>query len=207
MKKLSILFFSLLAVGLFMQSCDDGKTYSEQVEEERELIKHFISEHDINVISMKQFESQDSMTYENQYVEFSGEGVYMHVDHQATGADARFAETNDLILVRFLEYNLSTKSDTISSYENIGYLPDEFRYTKSGTTILGQFVGNGLMQRVYGTSVPAGWLMPLNYLKLSDSNGSNRTKIKLIVSHKNGTGTATQDVYPCYYELTYQFPK
>lgn len=206
MKKLNILFFSLLVVALFLQSCDDNKSYAELLKEERNLIKRFMSEHDVKVISLKQFQEQDSMTYENQYLDFSGEGVYMHIDHEASGDDARFAETNDLILVRFLQINLSS-NDTISSHENIGYLPDEFRYTKSGTTILGKFVGGGLMQYLYGQSVPAGWLMPLNYLKLSDSNGSNRTKIRLLVSAKNGQSDAINNIYPCYYELTYQFPK
>ena len=51
-------------------------------------------------------------------------------------------------------------------------VPDEFRYTKTTNTILGQFIGNGVMQAVYGSSVPAGWLMPLNYLRLSSSSRS-----------------------------------
>lgn len=205
MKKLGILFFSLLGI-LLMESCNDGKTYAEQLEEEREMIKKFMSQHDINIISMDKFRAQDSVTYENEYVEFSGEGVYMHVTHQAAGDDARFAETNDLVLVRFMEVNLST-GDTISSYTNNGYPPDEFRYTKGTSTILGQFVGGGLMQTIYGQSVPAGWLMPLNYLRLSDNSGSDRTEINVIVSAKNGQADAIQYVYPCFYKLTFQFPK
>ena len=206
MKKLSTLFFLVLSAVLFFPACDDDKTYAELLEEERDMIKDFMNRQGITTISMSQFEGQDSTTLENEYVEFGGEGVYMHVDHAASGADARFAETNDVILVRFMEVNLAT-DDTLSTFVNSSYVPDEFRYTKSTNTILGQFIGGGVMQAVYGSSVPAGWLMPLNYLRLSNSSGSDRTRIKLIVSAKNGQSDAINSIYPCYYELTFQFPK
>lgn len=198
----------LLAVSMavVMQSCDKNKSYAELLKEERNIIKKFMKEQNIEKIDMAQFEAQDSATYGNQYVEFSGEGVYMHVVHEASGKNARYAKSNDLVLVRFLQIDLADR-DTISSFENVGYTPDEFRYTRTSTSILGQFVGEGLMQSIYGQSVPAGWLMPLTYLKLSDNSGSDRTKIKLIVSAKNGHSEALQEVYPCYYELTFQFPK
>lgn len=35
MKKLILLFISLLALGAFFQACDDTKTYAEMLEEER----------------------------------------------------------------------------------------------------------------------------------------------------------------------------
>ena len=206
MKKLNALFFLILSAVLFLPGCDDDKTYAELLEEERDIIRGFMSRNDITTISMSQFEEQDSTTLENEYVEFSGEGVYMHVDHAASGADARFAETNDVVLVRFMEVNLAT-DDTISTFVNSGYVPDEFRYTKTTNTILGQFIGGGVMQALYGSSVPAGWLMPLNYLRLSNSSGADRTRIKLIVSAKNGQSDAISNIYPCYYELTFQFPK
>lgn len=206
MKKLSVLFFLLVSAVWFLPSCDDDKTYAELLEEERDMIRDFMNRHGITTISMSEFESQDSTTLENEYVEFAGEGVYMHVEHAASEADARFAETNDVILVRFTEVNLAT-DDTLSTFINSGYVPDEFRYMKTTNTILGQFIGNGVMQAVYGSSVPAGWLMPLNYLRLSNSSGADRTRIKLIVSAKNGQSDAINSIYPCYYELTFQFPK
>lgn len=203
MKKLSILFFSLVAFALFMQSCDDYKSYAEQLKEERNLIKRFISQHEIETISLDQFEAQDSLTIGNQYVEFNNDGVYLQVVHEAEGPDARFAETNDVILVRCLEVYLAT-NDTVVNSLNVSSAMDEFRYTKSSTQILGQFIGGGMMQYAYGTSVPAGWLIPLNYIKLSTTNGADRTKVKLIVSAKSGQADAIQNIYPCYYELTYQ---
>lgn len=207
MKKLSILFFSLVAFALFMQSCDDYKSYAEQLKEERNLIKRFISQHEIETISLDQFEAQDSLTIGNQYVEFNNDGVYLQVVHEAEGPDARFAETNDVILVRCLEVYLAS-NDTMANTMNRPNEIDEFRYTKTSSQILGQFVEEkGLMLRAYGTSVPAGWLIPLNYIKLSTSNGADRTKVKLIVSAKSGQAEAIQNIYPCYYELTYQLSR
>lgn len=206
MKKLSILFFSLVAFALFMQSCDDYKSYAEQLKEERNLIKRFISQHEIETISLDQFEAQDSLTIGNQYVEFNNDGVYLQVVHEAEGPDARFAETNDVILVRCLEVYLAT-NDTVVNSLNVSSAMDEFRYTKSSTQVLGQFIKEknpGMMQYAYGSAVPAGWLIPLSYLKLSTSNGADRTKVKLIVSAKSGQADAIQNIYPCYYELTYQ---
>ena len=62
MKKLGILFASVFLLGLVFQSCNNGKTYAEMKEEEREAIKRFIEREDINVISFEQFQEQDSTT-------------------------------------------------------------------------------------------------------------------------------------------------
>lgn len=204
-KKIGIGLLALL-VAVGTQSCKDTKTYAEQLKEERDIIKQFIREQNIEVISMEQFQAQDSTTTENQYVEFTGEGVYMNVLHQAEGEGARLAKSNDLVLVRFTEVKLSTR-DTISAFGSTGFPPDEFRYTRGTSTVLGQFVGNGMMQYAYGQSVPAGWLMPLTYLRLANTSGTDRTHIRLIVSAKNGQSDAIQNVYPCFYELKMQFPQ
>ena len=58
MKKLGILFASVFLLGLVFQSCNNGKTYAEMKEEEREAIKRFIEREDINVISFEQFQNR-----------------------------------------------------------------------------------------------------------------------------------------------------
>ena len=63
MKKLGILFASVFLLGLVFQSCNNGKTYAEMKEEEREAIKRFIEREDINVISFEQFQEQDSCPF------------------------------------------------------------------------------------------------------------------------------------------------
>ena len=78
MKKLGILFASVFLLGLVFQSCNNGKTYAEMKEEEREAIKRFIEREDINVISFEQFQEQDSTINvdENQFVLFGNRCLY-----------------------------------------------------------------------------------------------------------------------------------
>ena len=49
MKKLILLFISLLALGAFFQACDDTKTYAEMLEEERDGVNDFIKKNNIEI--------------------------------------------------------------------------------------------------------------------------------------------------------------
>ena len=72
MKKFRILLMMVLGLGLAFQSCNDGKTYAEMKDEEREAIKRFIELNEIKVIDEDQFAAQDSTTNvaANEYVLF-----------------------------------------------------------------------------------------------------------------------------------------
>ena len=61
------------------------------------------------------------------------------------------------------------------------------------------------MATIYQTSaVPSGWLLPLRFLKVARTVDSEKiARVRLIVPHSEGTGTAMSAVYPCYYEITY----
>ena len=65
------------------------------------------------------------------------------------------------------------------------------------------------MYSIYGTtSVPSGWLIPLTYVKPSRTTSSEKVaRVRLIVPHGQGTSQASQYVYPCYYEITYNLGK
>mgnify|MGYP000349755906 CR=1 FL=1 len=52
----------------------------------------------------------------------------------------------------------------------------------------------GYMLIYHGSSVPAGWLVALNYIR----NGAH---VKLIVPSKMGQSDAMRDVHPYYYDL------
>ena len=45
MKKLTLFFLSLLACGLAFQDCDNTKTYAEMLEDEKDAIKAYQTEH------------------------------------------------------------------------------------------------------------------------------------------------------------------
>ena len=72
MKKFNILFISIFLLSLTFQACNNGKTYAEQKEEEKESIQRYIELNNIKVISLDQYLNQDTTTNvaENEYVLF-----------------------------------------------------------------------------------------------------------------------------------------
>ena len=75
MKKLFYLSVLVYVLSFGLQSCNNGKTYAEQKEEEADAINKFILENDIKVISEKEFIENDTVTKENEYVLFDKSGV------------------------------------------------------------------------------------------------------------------------------------
>lgn len=212
MKKLGVLLMMAVGLGMSFQSCDDSKTYAELKEEEREAIKRYIELNNIKVISEEEFQKQDSTTSlsDNEYVLFEESGVYMQVVERGDGevlADGRYE-----ILTRYWELviNEDGTADTISSNMNGNYYPhpDEFKLTKTANSLSASFVGSGgaMYQRHRSASVPSGWLLPLNYLKVGRTI-SGRSKVNLIVPHSRGTSTASSQVVPCSYEIFYQMSR
>lgn len=201
MKKLLLLFFILLAVGFSFQACDDTKTYAEMLEEEDDAIADFINKEGIKVISQTEFFDNDSATdvEKNEFVQLSS-GVYMQIVDKGSDNPADTVKNNDLVLVRFMEYSLLDKDTTLSNL-TLPYLVDEFKYTASSSSIAGIFI-QGLMYMAYGyTAVPAGWLVPLPYVR-------DKAHVRLIVPSKMGHQSAMQYVYPYYYDITkYQIYK
>ena len=191
MKKLTLFFLSLLACGLAFQACDNTKTYAEMLEDEKDAIKAFIRDSSITVISQTEFYRNDSTTKENEYVQLAS-GVYMNIVNKGSANLADTVKPNDQILVRFSEYSLMDKKATIS---NLGYaeVVDEFNYRVTSSSIAGQLT-HGFMLSYYGPAVPAGWLVPLDYVR-------DGACVKLIVPSKMGHSSAMQSVYPYYYYI------
>lgn len=199
MKKLVSLFLSLLALGIFFQSCSNSKTYAELMSEERAAIKDFIKTNKIKVITLSEFE-KDTVTRcpengypdENEYVEFSN-GVYMQIVHRGTGDTIK---SRDEILVRFSEYDIKEKEEAASNFDTDGWV-DAFYYTFDNYSSMGMFVDYSTFAYTYGitdTAVPTGWLVPLRYIK-------DRARVRLIVPHKVGHSYASQYVHPFFYDI------
>lgn len=206
MKKISILLASVFLLGLAFQSCNNGKTYAEMKEEEREAIKRFIEKEEINVISFDQFEEQDSTTNvdENQFVLFSESGVYMQIVNKGNGELMK--DGRHEILARYIEKQI-TEGGTVDTLSGNIYspYPDGMKVTKSGKTYSATFTYGEMTN--WGTSyVPSGWLIPFNYIKVGRVS-SGRSKVRLIVPHSEGQSDASAQVYPCYYEITYQLAR
>lgn len=210
MKKLGILLALVFGLGFAFQACDNHKTYAELKEEEREAIQRFIEVRNIKVIDEDQFEEQDSTTNVdlNEYVLFEESGVYLQVIER--GGGELMEDGRHDVLVRYEEEQITEDgtTDTLSlnTWTNYYPHPDEFIVTKSGDSYSGTF-STGAMYNTHGsTSVPSAWMLVLDYVK-PGRKLSDRSWIRMIVPHSEGTMSASQKVFPTYYEIKYQLAR
>ncbi len=205
MKKLIVLFLSLLAVGGIFQACDNTKTYAEMLEEERDAINAFVKERNIKTITVEEFE-KDTVTdvASNEYVLFSN-GIYLQIVNRGSEDPADAFANNNLIVTKFMEVDIlandtTTASNVHNPYDYLNVYPEGFRYTVSGTYLYGQFISEAGLFSTMGyaysgnTTVPSGWLFALKYLR-------SGAAIKIIVPSKMGHTTAQQYVYPFFYDI------
>lgn len=214
--------------GGFLASCDDVESYAELKEKERKIIESFLSRDvaimesisdtlihvgKIKVITEDQFYRQDSVTdvSENEYVLFKNTGVYMQIISKGAGEKLQPGETKQLIC-RYTEFNMrgdSVQTTNVSAYWEP--MPDLIEATNTSGTISGSFVVNdyvaGAMYTAYNDkSVPAGWLVPLSYVRIGRQISADQgiAKVRLIVPHSQGQKDASANVYPCFYEISFQ---
>ena len=207
MKRKFLPLFCILAGIICLSSCHDTETYADQKKREREAIKHFIAKQGINVISEAEFKV-DTVTdvSKKEFVLFENTGVYMQIVRKGVGQKIKNGESVN-VLCRFNEYNLLTDSLILSN--NVLYyssLPDKMAVTNTLGTFTASFITGTMMQWYNTTSVPAGWLTPLTYINIGRliNEDDQLAKVNIIVPHSQGTSTATANVVPCYYELTYE---
>ena len=218
MKKLFYLSILVYTLSFVLQSCNDGKTYAEMKEEEADAINKFILEKDFHIISEKEFIENDTVTAENEFVLFDKSGVYMNIQYRGDGEILKEGRCN--ISSRFIEVCIKDVQDlSINAGDTLAtnkYYPystysENFLLTVgSSGSYSASFtdMAQSAMYEAYQTSaVPSGWLVPFAYLKMksyiSAPPSEKIARVRLIVPHSEGTSYATQYVYPCYYEITY----
>src|SRR5574344_2278277 len=209
MRKTAWALLSLIVITLFV-SCNDYETYAEKKDKERSAINQFLQDSAINVISEVQFDQQDSTTdvSKNQYVLFSSTGVYMQIVRKGVGSKLKNGETAT-VLCRFSEWNILGDSMQLRN-DNLYFssIVDKMTVKNTSGTFTASFItGASVMYSAYeSTSVPSGWLVPLTYINLGRQCTADEdiAKVKLIVPHGEGQKEASTDVYPCYYEITYE---
>lgn len=196
------LFFLPMLAALLV-ACDDAVTYSEMKEKERDAVNKFVKDNGIKVISYADFIANDTVTdvASNEFVEV--DDVYMQIlNNPKDASDARKILPGDTrnMLVRYHEFNIM-EGDTISSNN---FMPDadEMRVTNTDGSYSATFT-SGVMASIYGNAVPTGWLTPLNYLYFTRKT-DNLAEVILIVPHSKGTVTASNQVYPCLYRISFQ---
>ena len=217
-KMIYMLLFAFGMIGL--ASCDNYETYADLKEKEQDAISNFISREGIQVIDESTFKNQGETTdvSANQFVRLSRTGVYMQIVRKGCGQPLGQKESTNL-LCRFMEKNIKTDSILIRNDQKfsvysqaMGMTIDASQYvdkmyvTRNGSTFSAMFV-EGMMQMYHSsTTVPSGWLVPLNYVNVGrpDNASDEISKVRLIVPHSQGTADASASVYPCYYEITYE---
>ncbi len=204
MKKLLCILTVLAAV---LSSCNDYETYGDKKEKERNAIAKFISDSSIVVISEDQFKQQGMTTNvsKNEFVKFDKNGVYMQIVRGGCGTSLGNTESTTLVC-RYREYNiLNDTTQTWNDTPNLANTPDVMSITRNNASFTASFT-SGVMYTFYGGSVPAGWLVPLSYVKVGRPQTFEEecAKVRLIVPHTQGHATASSNVTPYYYVITFQ---
>ena len=228
MRKYIGALLALLACASCLCSCNNDDTYADQKKRERKVINAFLNrdvaiideEGDticrvgkINPITEAQFYAQDSTTNveKNEYVLFSGSGIYMQIVREGVGEKLKSGD-NKRILCRFIEYNIM--GDSLQLRDDVPYWhtnPEIMDVSNTSGSLNASFNtsinGGGAMYLTYKeVSVPTGWVKPLSFIRLGRQTNEEEgiAKVRIIVPHSEGTKNATNNVYPCFYEILYQ---
>lgn len=188
-------------------------------------ITHHISEEEYrNIIS----KNPDYEMPENEYIYLEDLSVYMQIVTRGTGdmGEMKDVELEDHTIakeivrgdtlavgqtrsidVRYIEFNIA--ADSIQSSNRLSptleQTADRIIVSNNSGTITGTFA-YGLMPTLYNsTSVPNAWLYPLYYIRLGRNiyADSKIAKVRLIVPSSEGQQDAYNNIYPCFYEITY----
>ena len=225
MNRYIVLCLALVVTAIALVSCGQSDTsYAEQKKRESKAIDSFVKRevvlvHEgdtllyigkINPITEEEFVNQDSTTNleRNEYVRFSRTGIYMQIVRKGTGTYIGRNETRQ-VSARFWEYNILGDSLQLSNV-NGAYIgnPEVMNISNNYGTFSGSYdttsPTGSLIYNMYGnSSVIAGWLAAMPYLRLGRQSGEEGVaKVRLIVPHSQGQVHATTNVYPCFYELT-----
>lgn len=206
MRKLAYTF-ALFVAFVTLSACSHEETYGDKKDKERDAISQFIADSAIQVIDEATFLAQDSTTdvTRNQFVYLEKSGVYMQIVRKGTGTPLEENKSVN-ILCRYYEYNIL--NNQVTSYNAstfYGHFYERMTVTRNGVNYSAVFDSNqSIMSQAYSsTTVPAGWLVPLQYIKLGRQQ-DEIAKVRLIVPHSQGHSIASTYVYPYYYIITYQ---
>ncbi|MCI7615321.1 MAG: DUF4827 domain-containing protein [Bacteroidales bacterium] len=217
---------ALVLVSTFsFTSCDDDETYADRRKRERKQVESFLKNGtevkdpdsgevflsvpgNIKVLSESEFYANDSTTdvSKNEYVLFSGSGIYMQIVRRGIGDKLQDGERATL-LTRFTEFNIAADSITCTNTTlDFATLPDVMTVVNTSGTFTASFT-SGVLQARYGSkAVPNGWLIPLTFIGIGRQSAPDEeiAKVRLIIPSTEGQSDAMNNVYACFYEITYQ---
>lgn len=229
MKKLVFLFFSLLTAGSLFQACQNSKTYAEMLEDEKNAVDRFIQDSAIHVISMEEFERNDTVTKAkangdayDEFVLFSSQGVYMQIIDRGCGdydkskdstgkgytdeekEKDKFIDGN-IICTRYEETNIATRA--LASFN----IPVD-EYADAGQLYTYPAVFRYVKAATYsaGTFIEMDFVWSKYYASTVVPQGwllalpylRDNAHVRLIIPSKMGHMSAQQDVTPYFYDIT-----
>ena len=183
MKRISYLFFLVFLASIFASSCSSTKTYSQLLNDEKDLMDGFIKRNNILVVSG----TPDKYTIwqkngQDIYL-LTPNGLYFHMINTGDTVPNDTLEYRNTVVPRFKQYTLGLPSDTISNWTTIDFpYPSDFIY-------------GDLTQSCKAFQEAA------SYLKRNNSEG------KLIVPSKLGFNADMMSVTPYGYDLKIKFQK
>lgn len=211
MKKFITVAVAMMLLGATLISCDNNKTYAEQLEEENKAVEKYFGDSAVSVISLEAFMKNDKKTKSkaagdkiDEFVDLNN-GVYMQIIKQGEAKDENKFVNGDDVLVRYKETNVQTgKLGTFNIYleeyaknESTYLTPGLFRYNIDiDNTATGTFVQQPYLWQLNsrGKSVPNGWLVVLPYLY-------DGASLNIMVKSKLGHDYAQQQVIPYLYYI------
>ena len=199
--------YILILVAVALTSCNDYETYGDKKEKERNAIAKFIADSAFVVIAEETFIQNGYKTdlTRNEFVKLDKTGVYMQIIREGCGDKMKDGESLTLDC-RFSEFDILNDTTMVyNTSSSTASLPDRMSVSRSSGTYTATFL-SGMMTKVYSSSVPAGWLVPLNYIKIGrpQSMDEECAKVRLIVPHTQGHAYASSNVCPYFYTITYQ---
>jgi len=193
----------LLATIDMLMACNDYETYADQKEKERNGISDFIAYHNYSVISEEAFHAQGDSTGTNEFVYINNNGVYMQIVNKGSGTPVKDGSEGENLYVRFLEKSIFDTTSVTTNFLD-PYDPDVMNVVRTGNNFTASFT-YGLMLSKYSASVPTAWLVPLSYIKVGAPTADEDVSlVRLIVPHTQGHSVASSNVYPYFYEISFQ---
>ncbi|MDR2840975.1 MAG: DUF4827 domain-containing protein [Paludibacter sp.] len=115
------LFITLLST-LALFSCQDGRTYAEQLKSEERLINDYIKRNHITVVKTKPAKWSENVYWK------TPSGLYFQLTDVGDTTSASVMP-NDIVIARYRKITLNVNPDTVSTWNTIDNLyPDKFNY-------------------------------------------------------------------------------
>ena len=112
------------------------------------------------------------------------------------------------VICRYTGFNIATDSIEIENYltPEERQKPDIMTVENHSGTYTARFVTGWMMSWTGSQQVPNAWTMPLPFINIGrlENADDEIAKVRLVIPSTEGHEKALNNIYPCFYEITYQ---